>query len=98
VIWFFAFQEAFPLIIYTTSAIEALNAKLRSALRSRGHFSPMTSRQSSCFSLCAIAFFTSMLIERGAYTTLVFRTIDLSIFSTNLHAVANSFVFTVSFV
>jgi putative transposase len=35
---FFAFPEAVRKIIYTTNAIEALNSKLRRAVRSRGHF------------------------------------------------------------
>ncbi len=38
VIPFFAFPEAVRRIIYTTNAIEALNAKLRRAVRIRGHF------------------------------------------------------------
>ncbi len=38
VIPFFAFPEGVRRIIYTTNAIEALNAKLRRALRTRGHF------------------------------------------------------------
>ena len=38
VIPFFAFPEAVRPIIYTTNAIEALNSKLRSAVRIRGHF------------------------------------------------------------
>src|SRR5277367_296054 len=38
VIPFFAFPEAVRGIIYTTNAIEALNAKLRRAVRTRGHF------------------------------------------------------------
>ena len=38
VIPFFAFPIAVPRIIYTTNAIEALNAKLRRAVRTRGHF------------------------------------------------------------
>ncbi|MBN9135932.1 MAG: IS256 family transposase [Phyllobacterium sp.] len=38
VIPFFAFPEAVRKIIYTTNAIEALNAKLRRAVRVRGHF------------------------------------------------------------
>jgi len=38
VIPFFAFPEAVRKIIYTTDAIEALNAKLRRAVRIRGHF------------------------------------------------------------
>jgi len=38
VIPFFAFPEAVRRIIYTTNAIEALNAKLRRAVRARGHF------------------------------------------------------------
>ena len=37
VIPFFAFPEAVRRIIYTTNAIEALNAKLRRAVRTRGH-------------------------------------------------------------
>ena len=35
---FFAFPEAVRRIIYTTNAIEALNSKLRRAVRARGHF------------------------------------------------------------
>ena len=35
---FFAFPEEVRRIIYTTNAIEALNAKLRRAVRARGHF------------------------------------------------------------
>ena len=35
---FFAFAPAVRKIIYTTNAIEALNAKLRRAVRARGHF------------------------------------------------------------
>jgi putative transposase len=38
VIPFFAFPEAVRRIIYTTNAIESLNAKLRRAVRTRGHF------------------------------------------------------------
>lgn len=38
VIPFFAFPAAVRRIIYTTNAIEALNAKLRRAVRARGHF------------------------------------------------------------
>jgi len=38
VIPFFAFSEAIRRIIYTTNAIEALNSKLRRAVRTRGHF------------------------------------------------------------
>ena len=38
VIPFFAFPEEVRRIIYTTNAIEALNAKLRRAVRARGHF------------------------------------------------------------
>jgi putative transposase len=38
VIPFFAFPEAVRRIIYTTNAIEALNAKLRRAVKIRGHF------------------------------------------------------------
>lgn len=38
VIPFFAFPEAVRKIIYTTNSIEALNAKLRRAVRIRGHF------------------------------------------------------------
>jgi putative transposase len=38
VIPFFAFPEAVPRIIYTTNAIEALDSKLRRAVRARGHF------------------------------------------------------------
>ena len=38
VIPFFAFPEAVRKMIYTTNAIEALNAKPRRAVRARGHF------------------------------------------------------------
>ena len=38
VIPFFAFHEAVSRIIYTTNSIEALNSKLRRAVRTRGHF------------------------------------------------------------
>ena len=38
VIPFFAFPEAVRRIIHTTNAIEALNSKLRRAIRARGHF------------------------------------------------------------
>ena len=38
VIPFFAFPEAVRRIIYTTNAVEALNSKLRRAVRTRGHF------------------------------------------------------------
>jgi putative transposase len=38
VIPFFAFPLAVRRIIYTTNAIESLNAKLRRAVRTRGHF------------------------------------------------------------
>jgi putative transposase len=35
---FFAFPEAVRRIVYTTNAIESLNAKIRRAVRTRGHF------------------------------------------------------------
>ena len=35
---FYAFPAEVRRIIYTTNAIEALNAKLRRAVRARGHF------------------------------------------------------------
>ena len=35
---FFAFPEDVRRIVYTTNAIEALNSKLRRAVRTRGHF------------------------------------------------------------
>jgi putative transposase len=38
VIPFFAFPEDVRRILYTTKAIESLNAKLRRAVRTRGHF------------------------------------------------------------
>jgi len=38
VIPFFAFPEAVRRIIYATNAVESLNAKLRRAVRTRGHF------------------------------------------------------------
>ena len=38
VVPFFAFHESVRRIIYTTNAIEALNSKLRRAVRTRGHF------------------------------------------------------------
>jgi len=38
VVPFFAYPESVRRIIYTTNAIEALNSKLRRAIRTRGHF------------------------------------------------------------
>jgi putative transposase len=38
VVPFFAFPEAVRKIIYTTNSIEAMNSKLRRAVRARGHF------------------------------------------------------------
>ena len=38
IIPFFAFPEGVRKIIYTTNAIEAMNSKLRRAIRTRGHF------------------------------------------------------------
>jgi putative transposase len=38
VVPFFAYHEGVRRIIYTTNAIEALNSKLRRAVRTRGHF------------------------------------------------------------
>jgi putative transposase len=38
VIPFYAFPDDVRRIIYTTNAIESLNAKLRRAVRTRGHF------------------------------------------------------------
>ena len=35
---FFVFPEAVRRIVYTTNAIESLNAKIRRAVRTRGHF------------------------------------------------------------
>lgn len=35
---FFAFSAPIRRMIYTTNAIEALNSKLRRAVRTRGHF------------------------------------------------------------
>ena len=35
---FYAFPQEVRRIIYTTNAIESLNAKLRRAVRARGHF------------------------------------------------------------
>ena len=52
VVPFFAFPESVRRIIYTTNAIEALNAKLRRAVRTRGHF-PMTTPRSSCYTWCS---------------------------------------------
>lgn len=42
VVPFFAFPDAVRRIIYTTNAIEALNSKLRRAVRARGGTSPAT--------------------------------------------------------
>ena len=39
VILFIAFPESVRRIIYTTNAIEALNSRLRRAVRTSGHFS-----------------------------------------------------------
>jgi len=47
VIPFFVFPEEVRRIVYTTNAIEALNAQLRREVRGRGHF-PATRRQPSC--------------------------------------------------
>ena len=38
VVPFFAFPEEVRKIVYTTNQIEALNSKLRRAVRARGHF------------------------------------------------------------
>lgn len=38
VVPFYAFPEEVRRILYTTNAIEALNSKLRRAVRARGHF------------------------------------------------------------
>lgn len=38
VVTFFAFPESVRRIFYTTNQIEALNSKLRRAVRTRGHF------------------------------------------------------------
>lgn len=38
VVPFYAFHSDVPRILYTTNAIEAVNAKLRRAVRARGHF------------------------------------------------------------
>lgn len=38
VVPFFAFPEEVRRIVYTTNQIEALNSKLRPAIRARGHF------------------------------------------------------------
>jgi len=38
VVPFYGFADEVRRIIYTTNAIEALNAKLRRAVRARGHF------------------------------------------------------------
>ncbi len=38
VIPFFAFPDGVRRIVYTTNSIEALNSKLRRAVRARGHF------------------------------------------------------------
>ena len=35
---FYAFPEEVRRLVYTTNAIEALNSKLRRAVRARGHF------------------------------------------------------------
>ena len=35
---FFVFPQAVRRIVYTTNAIESLNAKIRRAVRTRGHF------------------------------------------------------------
>src|SRR6478752_4781929 len=46
VVPFYAFPGDVRRILYTTNAIEALNSKLRRAVRARGHF-PATRRQQS---------------------------------------------------
>ena len=49
VIPFFAFPEGVRRIIYTTYAIEALNSKLRRAVRTRGHFPYLRRTPPSCY-------------------------------------------------
>ena len=53
VIPFFAFPVAVRRIIYTTNAIESLNAKLRRAVRTRGHFPTDEAAINCCISSCA---------------------------------------------
>ena len=53
VIPFFAFPVAVRRIIYTTNAIESLNAKLRRAVRREGIFQPMRLQSNCCTSSCA---------------------------------------------
>ena len=49
VIPFFAYPEGVRRIIYTTNAIEALNAKLRRAVRDQRTLSRLTMRRRSCY-------------------------------------------------
>jgi putative transposase len=52
---FFAFLGDIQRIIYTTNAIEALNAKLRRAVRTRGHFPTDDSAQKLLFLVLHLA-------------------------------------------
>ena len=47
VIPFFAFPAEIRRVIYTTNAIESVNARLRKIIKTRGHFSPVTMRQAN---------------------------------------------------
>jgi putative transposase len=47
VIPFFAFPAEIRRVIYTTNAIESVNARLRKIVKTRGHFFPVTMRQAN---------------------------------------------------
>ena len=47
VIPFFAFPAEIRRVIYTTNAIESVNARLRKIIKTRGHFFPVTMRQAN---------------------------------------------------
>jgi transposase-like protein len=56
VIPFFAFPDEVRRIVYTTNAIEALNSKLRRAVRARGHFAMPLRRLQQLHPLLATVF------------------------------------------
>lgn len=55
VIPFFMFPPAIRKVIYTTNAIESINAQLRRAVKTRGHFPSVRRLPSSCGWSCAMS-------------------------------------------
>lgn len=53
VVPFYAFPEGVRKIVYTTNAIEALNSKLRRAVRARGHFPTDDAALKLLFLICS---------------------------------------------